>query len=414
MNHSWTLCIAAAVIAACSAAIKAQAPNELAWSLDPEALQFPDAPVRGRMILRPDFVPESFRQSNHRLEFEKGDFTRGNWKLIIELPALDFTESAENIQFKHAPTKGTSDFKTPRVTIIWRSEDGKRRGNEDFTGNFALRLETGAMTDGAIAAKIYLCLPDESRTLLAGTFAITGAAGKPLVLTKIHGRLNAPPAINEEAIYVGGAGIDSQGKTSVNGYHLRLGKDGEIPAGSRSSTYGGLGSDTHTSNGGTTYALRGRQPGWYLLVLAAASVASDPSAAAMPSRPAGFPVFPGMEKYEPKPRIYDLQWVELKDVRATVECDLTLDPGRLGSALVTVPGVRDGAFVTFLPVSPNAPEPLPAVGGASPWMRLRVKDGTVDKITIPEGAYDFECVGRKQRVKIERQKTTRVRLTESN
>lgn len=389
----------------------AQEPGELAWSLDPAELHVPDSPVRGRMTTCPSFLPSSIRQYSHTLEFEQGDFTHGNWKMIIDIPKFNFTEEAENIRLREGPEKGNDRIKTPSVRLSWRTENGLRYGNEDFKGGFVLLLETGTMTDGAVPARIYVCLPDESKSLLAGTFSITGPSGKPLVLTKISGSLKAPAVINEEALYIGSAGSDSKGNTTVAGSHLRMGKDGEFPKGPSSTSAGSLGFETHFADGSSSYTLRGRPPGWHLVILAAARRSTEPSPSS-PARPPGFLPFPEFDRFDPVPRIYDLRWVELKDVRATAECDLTLDPARLGSAVVTVPGVRDGAVVTFLPVTPDAPDPLPGVDGASPWMRSRVKEGVTDKITLPQGTYDFQCVGRKQRVKIEPHKTARVKLTE--
>jgi predicted RNA-binding Zn-ribbon protein involved in translation (DUF1610 family) len=56
----------------------------------------------------------------------------------------------------------------PSVSLIW--QDGNMRVMEMFTNGFAMKLEFGNISSNTLPGKVYLCLPDESRSCVAGTF----------------------------------------------------------------------------------------------------------------------------------------------------------------------------------------------------------------------------------------------------
>jgi DNA-directed RNA polymerase subunit RPC12/RpoP len=57
----------------------------------------------------------------------------------------------------------------PRVTLRWRDEEQKSV-SQMFTNGYALRLKFGAVEDKFITGRIYLALPDDYRSSIAGTF----------------------------------------------------------------------------------------------------------------------------------------------------------------------------------------------------------------------------------------------------
>ncbi|HKW29706.1 MAG TPA: hypothetical protein VJT54_10245 [Verrucomicrobiae bacterium] len=56
----------------------------------------------------------------------------------------------------------------PGVSLFWR--EGDLRVMELFTNGFAMKLEFGKITNDKLPGKIYLCLPDETKSCVAGTF----------------------------------------------------------------------------------------------------------------------------------------------------------------------------------------------------------------------------------------------------
>ena len=56
----------------------------------------------------------------------------------------------------------------PGVSLFWR--EGDMRVMEMFTNGFAMKLEFGNVSSNQLPGKIYLCLPDEAKSYVAGTF----------------------------------------------------------------------------------------------------------------------------------------------------------------------------------------------------------------------------------------------------
>ena len=56
----------------------------------------------------------------------------------------------------------------PRVVL--RSMDNEQPVNEIVRGGYAMKLEFGKAAGGRIPAKIYICLPDEAKSYVVGTF----------------------------------------------------------------------------------------------------------------------------------------------------------------------------------------------------------------------------------------------------
>jgi hypothetical protein len=72
----------------------------------------------------------------------------------------------------------------PDVILNWREEPPARPGSEKFYKGYALKLELKPSGDGAIAGKIYLCVPDDSQSFVAGNFeavpkTVTPAGARP-------------------------------------------------------------------------------------------------------------------------------------------------------------------------------------------------------------------------------------------
>jgi hypothetical protein len=65
----------------------------------------------------------------------------------------------------------SDDFDQPHVHVHYRRQDGDTRSNVHTRG-FVMRLQFGELEDGSIPGRIYLCLPDEKKSFVAGRFTI--------------------------------------------------------------------------------------------------------------------------------------------------------------------------------------------------------------------------------------------------
>jgi len=58
----------------------------------------------------------------------------------------------------------------PPVVVVCRSQERLPPESQLYTAKYALRLEFGQESGGKLPGKLYLCLPDESKSCVAGTF----------------------------------------------------------------------------------------------------------------------------------------------------------------------------------------------------------------------------------------------------
>jgi len=57
----------------------------------------------------------------------------------------------------------------PKVVLRWKN-DQDRPVTQTVREGYALRMEFGPVTSGALPGKLYLCMPDEAKSWVAGTF----------------------------------------------------------------------------------------------------------------------------------------------------------------------------------------------------------------------------------------------------
>ena len=62
----------------------------------------------------------------------------------------------------------TNDAPVPRVIVRWK--EGKDVKSQSFTNGYALKMEFGEIAGSRVPGKIYLCLPDEAQSRVAGMF----------------------------------------------------------------------------------------------------------------------------------------------------------------------------------------------------------------------------------------------------
>lgn len=138
--------------------VRAEKPRE-------ETPIIPDAPAHGRLH-NVDFRTE-------RAQIESGVLTlsQGTDPLDTEL-TLDLRtrpwEVPSGRSFRILKQPAGPD--TPRVRVRWHENGQSAPRQRDYTERYTLLLELGLERDGKIPGKIYLALPDEQKSQVAGTF----------------------------------------------------------------------------------------------------------------------------------------------------------------------------------------------------------------------------------------------------
>lgn len=137
--------------------------SDLKWVADAGKMTIPDAPVAGK-LLGEDFQPNKieFNSVAKTLSLEKG---RGDADIKIFL----FLKAGEQLEEKSYKINAPGRLGEQRPQVHAGS---KSAGRKSWTNGYALRLEFGKAKDGMIPGKIYLCLPDENKSVVAGTFSM--------------------------------------------------------------------------------------------------------------------------------------------------------------------------------------------------------------------------------------------------
>ena len=138
------------------------ATNNISWNLDLSQVPFPEAPAEGK--LWGEFVsPNRNALTGGALSFRQS--TRGLPDLSVTI--YFFAKQPEELRGKTINIS-TNDTPAPRVAIRWK--EGKEIRSEFFTNGYALNLELGDIVGNRIAGKVYLSLPDDEQSRVAGSF----------------------------------------------------------------------------------------------------------------------------------------------------------------------------------------------------------------------------------------------------
>jgi DNA-directed RNA polymerase subunit RPC12/RpoP len=134
------------------------------WSLNLADLQIPDKPVAGRLHGR-TFTSERATLTEGRLSLRQGT----NWPPELGVSIHLFALNAESLGGKTVEVTSDRVPPLPRVVVRWKNEKLEPL-SETISNGYALKLNFGGVTNGRIPGRLYLCLPDNSKSYVAGSF----------------------------------------------------------------------------------------------------------------------------------------------------------------------------------------------------------------------------------------------------
>lgn len=134
------------------------------WTLHLAGQSIPDAPVTGRI-------------NGHRFELSRTTVQGGTltlrqgtqWPPDLGVTVHLFANQGGDLAGKTV-TIEPGRTNAPKLTLRWKDEQG-RAANQTVRHGYALRVEFGAVKNGQLPGRIYLCIPDASHSWVAGTFA---------------------------------------------------------------------------------------------------------------------------------------------------------------------------------------------------------------------------------------------------
>ena len=138
------------------------------WKLDLSGVAFPTRPVAGQIHGRHFVIRQAVLQNGLLLfRSERGWQPAISAGIFVSTNA--FSTNAAQILSGRSFEIGTNHTGfAPGVSLFWR--DGELRVMEMFTNGFAMKLQFGRLSDNRLPGEIYLCLPDQTKSYLAGTF----------------------------------------------------------------------------------------------------------------------------------------------------------------------------------------------------------------------------------------------------
>jgi hypothetical protein len=138
------------------------------WTLDLTNAVFPDEAAAGEIHGRNFVCRQAVLQNGLLiLRVEPGWQSKMTANIFVSTNA--FSTNAAKILCGKSFVVGTNHAGfAPGVSLFWR--DGDLRVMEMFTNDFAMRLEFGSISNNKLPGKIYLCLPDVTKSYVAGTF----------------------------------------------------------------------------------------------------------------------------------------------------------------------------------------------------------------------------------------------------
>jgi len=146
------------------------------WALNLDAVtNLPDAPVSGRIHTNNFIIERAYFSTNGTLTLRSGTHGPVEFGVLISFTGAQ----AESLSGQTLNVTTNAD-KAAKVSLRWKDDTGTVQKN-NFDNGYAMRLEFGALSNNRLPGKIYLCLPDDEKSYLMGSFNANASKPKPKV-----------------------------------------------------------------------------------------------------------------------------------------------------------------------------------------------------------------------------------------
>jgi len=139
-------------------------PTNITWSLDLTNLTFPEGSAVGS-IHGTGFVCERATLQGGNLTLRQG--RSGPPELGVSVAF--FAQQGEELSGKTIEIPSDREPPLPKVTLRWR-DDAQQEVRKSVPSGYALRVAFGEVAGGRIPGRIFICLPDENKSFVAGSF----------------------------------------------------------------------------------------------------------------------------------------------------------------------------------------------------------------------------------------------------
>lgn len=134
------------------------------WKLDFAEAAFTDTSADGRVHGATFKVDRAYLQ-NGTMTLRQG--ASGTADLSVSIALAKQEENWDGNALVISPANTSA----PKVTLRWRTE-GTKTATQSFSSGYAMKLEVGKVANEKASGKIYLCTPDDAKSLVVGTFTL--------------------------------------------------------------------------------------------------------------------------------------------------------------------------------------------------------------------------------------------------
>jgi serine protease Do len=148
-----------------------------AWVSDVSQMVMPDKPIRGRLMGESFKLDNATAQALHNPTgvpmygtptFGQGDEKEPNLSFYFTGPFVRL----EEMEGKTFVISGTQPKGTRLQFVMQRKLESGEKAMSKIFEEYNMKLEFGSIVDGKLPGKIYACLPDASKSVVAGTFVL--------------------------------------------------------------------------------------------------------------------------------------------------------------------------------------------------------------------------------------------------
>jgi hypothetical protein len=139
-------------------------PNNINWTMDLTSVLLPESNAAGQ-IHGSGFFCEKATLTGGDLSLRQGR----NWPPDLGVTIRFFAQQGEELSGRSVEITSERSPPLPKITLRWK-DDQDKAVTRNIPAGYALRAVFGDAIDGHIHGRLYLCLPDETKSFIAGTF----------------------------------------------------------------------------------------------------------------------------------------------------------------------------------------------------------------------------------------------------
>ena len=141
-------------------------PISLTWQKNLDLMKIPHVMAQGK-IYGDKFVSRSATIHSGILTIRDGQDFFPDHAVEIFL----FVKKGEELEDKQYLIDKSTSFNSPHIYIKWKEKNKDIPQSKVFMKDYVMRLEFGAKKEGKLSGGIYLCLPDDQKSIIAGHFS---------------------------------------------------------------------------------------------------------------------------------------------------------------------------------------------------------------------------------------------------